>query len=158
MATLIHGVKVEKWFKQGGHTETHVFLGADGFIYKQCPKYNAQNEYYALNELKGTGFVPKCEWIFPEVLKLEFIKANEITDPGYFRAMCSEFLEVLRIRNLRHGDLTKYSVLPRDNMPVVIDWAESRIMHDPRPDKRKGGDKANMEKTMELLIAANSES
>jgi len=49
---------------------------------------------------------------------------------------------------VRHGDLTHYAVIVKDNKPFLIDFAESRLMGDPRPDKRPEGDRYWLHKTL----------
>jgi tRNA A-37 threonylcarbamoyl transferase component Bud32 len=58
----------------------------------------------------------------------------------------------MNMRGVRHGDLTSPHVIVRNNSPIVIDWAESRVFTDPAPDKREEGDSYWMHKTMRGMI------
>ncbi len=65
--------------------------------------------------------------------------------------------ELLRENVIRHGDLTTQAIIVRDQVPHMIDFAESRLGNDPRPDKRPEGDAYWLDRTfMELCKNANS--
>jgi len=71
-----------------------------------------------------------------------------------FMSFCQPLLDAMKKRGLRHGDLTSYSVIPVLNRPMIIDWAESRMLDDPRPDKRPEGDAFWLRRTMESLCTS----
>ena len=120
----------------------------DQWIYKKQPKFMTDNEVYALLVMKPTGFVPVFEQVGVELIRMKILKPEPVTDKNKFRLNCSGFLNTMRTKELRHGDLTFPHIFPTGNMPVVIDWAESRFWDDPRPDKRREGDLYWMNKTM----------
>ena len=120
----------------------------DEWIYKQQPKYLADNEWYGL----GSAYAPPLfARVDDETIKMWFIESEQVTDVKEFMEHYQGVLEDLKYRGLRHGDLTEPHVLVRDNRPVIIDWAESRTWDDPRPDKRREGDAYWLRKTMEAL-------
>ena len=122
------------------------------WIYKCQPKYLADNEWYALSVLEYTGYVPKSvKRIDVSTVRMEYVESEPITKPDLFMVHYAQILTVLKKHNLRHDDLTIYSVLVRDNHPVLIDWAESRTLDDPRPSKRPEGDAYWLKRTMEAL-------
>jgi len=110
------------------------------WIYKQQIKYLTENEIWCLNALSYTVYVPRAERLDDELIRMEYIEQEPITNPELFIDHCNRFLEELGRVGIVHGDLTRYAVLPRANIPVVIDWAESRMACDPRAPKRPGND------------------
>ena len=122
------------------------------WIYKRQPKYLADNEFYALAHPALLDYVPgDLERIDKEIIRMEFIKNEPVTDVILFMSHYWPVLEDFEAAGLRHGDLTEYSVLVQNNSPVIIDWAESRTWDDPRPDKRRRGDAYWLKKTMRKL-------
>jgi RIO-like serine/threonine protein kinase len=130
----------------------------DGFIFKKQPKYLTDNEWYALDLLRNSGFVPQAARLGIETIQMEPIVRQRITDPEMFRMQCMLFLAKLQEVGLRHGDLTPPHVFPYQNSPVVIDWGESRHVLDPRPDKRPEGDERWLDETIKALLEAQQES
>ena len=126
--------------------------GENKKLYKKSPKYLTDNEIYALQMLQPTGFVPEFAQIDDETICMEIIKPEKITEPDTFKKMCFQFMNALRIHKLRHGDLTRPHILPVNNSPIVIDFAESRMWDDPRPNKRRETDEWWMQKTMEEIL------
>jgi RIO-like serine/threonine protein kinase len=123
------------------------------YHWKEQPKHLCDNEWYALNLLRDTGFVPDATRVNHETIQMESITNEPITNPDLFRTNCEVFLAVIADKRLRHGDLTPPHVFVVKNSPVVIDWGESRYGDDPRPDKRREGDRHWMVETVEALIA-----
>lgn len=122
------------------------------WVYKRQPKYLTDNEFYALSVLEYTGYVPRyVERIDVSTVRMEFIKSAPITNCATFKAHYEPILSVLRRNGLRHDDLTTYAVLNRGNCPVLIDWAESRTIDDPRSSKRSEGDAYWLKYTLEEL-------
>ena len=128
----------------------------DGLIYKEQPKYLADNEMWCLNKLSGYGCVPSARRIVPELIEMEYIESEPITDVELFNMHARLFLHRLEKEGIRHGDLTLPHVLVRENRIYVIDWAESRYWYDPRPDKRQRGDEYWWTKTVKQLLAQSS--
>jgi tRNA A-37 threonylcarbamoyl transferase component Bud32 len=119
------------------------------FAFKQQPKFLTDNEIYCLHIMYPC--VPFAEQVSIDTIKLQWIGETEITD---FDLLSFNFLEILRVlddADLRHGDLTKPNILIRDNKPFVIDWSESRLACDPRPDKRREGDEYWLKRTLNEL-------
>lgn len=123
-----------------------------GFVYKRQPKYLTDNEIYALQVLFPTGYVPWAERTSIDTIKMEDLGNPEpVTDKTAFMAHLPLVLDALKSCSLRHGDLTVYAVIVKENRPIIIDWAESRTWYDPRPDKRREGDRYWLTRTMEEL-------
>lgn len=112
----------------------------DGRIYKWQPKYLTDNEVFALRAFEEYGFVPKFQQVDEETISMEMVEEEEITNEKEFRKACLRFMNCMRLEGVRHGDLTRPHILPVNNSPIVIDWGESRMADDPRPDKRREGD------------------
>ena len=132
------------------------YVTRDGeWVYKTQPKYLADNEFYALSTLEYTGYVPRyVKRASVSTIRMEYIKPEQVTDPKAFMEHYDLILNILRRHNLRHDDLTEYAVLVHANQPVIIDWAESRMLDDPRPSKRPEGDAYWLRKSMEKLCKA----
>lgn len=127
------------------------------WIYKQQPKYLADNEWYALRTMADyDDFVPSpVKRIDEETIRMPFVENEPVTNVELFMSHYKHLLYTLGVAKLRHGDLSEYSVLVRDNRPVIIDWAESRTWDDPRPDKRRAGDAYWLRKTMMKLCESD---
>ena len=125
----------------------------DGLIYKEQPKYLADNEMWCLEKMAKYECVPWARRISPELIEMEYIESEPITNMELFKAYASLFLFKLEKESIRHGDLTKPHVIVRKNRIHVIDWAESRYWYDPRPDKRTQGDEYWWTKTVKQLLA-----
>jgi RIO-like serine/threonine protein kinase len=131
-----------------GNSISRVWRDGD-WIYKRQPKYLADNEFYGLRVCEYAP--PAVTRIDKETVRMWFIESEPVTNPKEFMLHYRAVLASLQQAGLRHGDLTEYSVLVKDNRPVIIDWAESRTWDDPRPDKRRQGDAYWLKKTMEKL-------
>jgi RIO-like serine/threonine protein kinase len=142
---------IKEW---GINRVSEIWVGEDGFVYKRQPKYLCENEWYALNTLRKTGFVPEAWRVDDEVIKMELLV--KWAKPTYleskFTANCKKFMNVLHSIGLRHGDLTPPHIFYIEHRPVVIDWGESRIWDDPRPDKRIEGDDYWMAMSLEAIL------
>lgn len=134
-----------------GNGISEVWRAKDGFVYKRQPKYLTDNEIYALEAPALRGFVPKARRLDVDLIQMEFIEAAPITDRERWINQYRHVMEALRLSGLRHGDLSVYSVIPRDHKPILIDWAESRVMMDPRPNKRRVADSKLLLQTMEEI-------
>ena len=64
-----------------GNSVSSVWLDDDGTIHKVQPKYLCDNEWWMLDVLRDSGFVPKAKLIGIEEISMEFIESEEITDP-----------------------------------------------------------------------------
>lgn len=109
------------------------------------------NEVWCYKELSESGYVPKCERVDIETIRTEYIESEKVTDKASFMEHYEKILQVLKWAGIRHGDLTPQSVSVKDNKPILIDFAESRLLNDPRPDKRPEGDAFWLKRTMETL-------
>jgi serine/threonine-protein kinase RIO1 len=124
----------------------------DGLVHKRQPKYLTDNEIYALHHLYDTGYVPFAEQTAIDTVAMEDLgKSEPVTNSGAFMQHRAKILRMLEKKGLRHGDLTTYSIIVKNNKPMLIDWGESRTWNDPRPDKRREGDKYWLSKTMASL-------
>lgn len=133
------------------HPCSKVWLDGD-YIYKWQPKFLSQNELWCLEVLFNTGFVPKAKRVELEVIQMEFIKDEPLTDVKLLLDSIDYVLIALDTYGIRHGDLTRPNVLIRNNHPVLLDFSESRLMSDPRPDKRPEGDDYWLNRTIEEII------
>lgn len=121
-------------------------------VFKRQPKTLTENEFFCLSRLFPTGFVPYVERIQPELLQIDFIEYQPVTDPHKFLLFYGPVLKALEIARIRHGDLSEYSIIAHKNRPYLIDFAESRLWDDPRPDKRPEGDAHWLKQTMNKLV------
>lgn len=122
------------------------------WIYKRSIPYLIETELAMLTTMKGV-YVPVVERYDKYTLKILDVGESEpITDTDLFISNCTHFLTVMAMRGVRHGDLTPPHVIVKNNSPIVIDWAESRVFADPAPDKRKEGDNYWMHSTMIRMI------
>ena len=125
----------------------------DGYIFKRQPKFLADNECHALTLLVPDGWVPEFERVELELIRMQKLVNVPLTDPVKFRHRCLLLLDAMKTCGLRHGDLTRPHLFhTENNWPMLIDWGESRVMHDPRQDKRPGGDRDWMKQTCEEII------
>ena len=125
----------------------------DGYIYKRQPKYLMDNEVHALTLMRPDGWAPEFQRVEVELLRMQKLVNVALTDPGEFRRRCLLMLHDMKRFRLRHGDLTKpHLFVTERNWPMLIDWGESRIVGDPRPDKREDGDDYWMKHTCEEII------
>jgi RIO-like serine/threonine protein kinase len=129
---------------------------ADGMVYKRQPKFLCDNEWWALHELRNTGFVPKARRVDDETIEMELLTDTRRDEfhPEEFKKGCARFLNSLHSIGIRHGDLTPPHVFYVEHRLVVIDWAESRHWDDPRPDKRREGDGYWMSITTGVILNA----
>ena len=81
-------------------------------VFKRLPKHNADNEFYFLNAMENSGYVPReplREGI--ELVSMEYVHSGRVTDPDAFMAHFDKVVDALKVAGIRHGDLTEYSVL-----------------------------------------------
>jgi RIO-like serine/threonine protein kinase len=123
------------------------------YVYKKQPKYLTDNEWWMLDNLFYLGFTPVARKTSLEVIRMEYLQPEPVTNADDFRSNCELFLSSISNLGIRHGDLTAPHIFVRNNSPIVIDWSESRFTCDPRPDKRREGDIYWMRKSMEEVIA-----
>jgi len=118
-----------------------VWRGHDGWIYKRSITFLIENEFYFLQLMWLTGFVPQSERYDKYTVRLRDLGESEpVTDRAKFKHYLDMLLQTLRTKGIRHGDLTSYSLIVKNNKPYVIDFSESRLMLGTRPDKRPEGD------------------
>ena len=145
-----------KLLKRGSHTR--VYRGDDGWVYKCSNPEFAETEYQMLTRLKDSGYVPQVRRISPTEIATEDLGDQAeswrgITDKKAFMAHLPKVLDALKAARVRHGDLTKVSLIVVDNKPMLIDFAQSRDWDDPLPDKRPEGDIYWLARTMVELCA-----
>jgi len=137
---------------------SHVWLDGD-WVYKRQHEFLTDNEYWCLCQMYPSGYVPEVEKIDRDLIRTKYIDSpnSYIGNPGswrdYFIKHVGSILAALQSAGIRHGDLTKYAVLIGRNWhPFIIDFSESRLWSDPRPDKRPEGDKYWLTKTMMEMV------
>jgi RIO-like serine/threonine protein kinase len=133
---------------------TITIWSAGNRLFKQQPKYMTDNEYFFLKKMESTSYVPpdvRQEDI--ETISMEYIHDEPVTDTLKFRAHFWPVLYALAKNGIRHGDLTKYSVVVNNNRPYIIDFSESRWITDPIPSKRPQSDAELLEKAFRAKIA-----
>lgn len=122
---------------------SQVYRGNDGWIYKRSIPFLIENELYFFKKmLDGENlFVPFVTRHDKYTIAMEDLGESEpVTHKGTFLFNMGELLKTLYELGIRHGDLTRYAIIVKDDHPWLIDFAESRLIDDPRPDKRKEGD------------------
>ena len=124
------------------------------WIFKQQPKFMTDNEIWCLETLYLSGFVPYAEQVNIDTIKLKYIENQPVTDCHSFRHSMHKALQALKDAGIRHGDLTDKNILVSANAPYLIDFSESRLACDPRPDKRREGDSYWLITTTERLCNA----
>lgn len=121
------------------------------WVVKEQPKFLTDNEFWCLQQLQASGYVPWSAQVDIETIRTLHIESQPVTDAKAFMAHGGLVLNALREAGIRHGDLTEKNVIVNRNKPYLIDFAESRLWDDPRPDKRREGDAYWLRKTMEML-------
>ncbi len=144
------GMKMKTLIKD--YPLSKVWVGDDGYIYKWQPESMAENEFRCLKRLFPAGCVPYVERHEAEVLKMGFIQDEAPTNIPLLLQNTDFVLGKLLEAEIRHGDLTRPNVLVRDNMPILLDFSESRLPGDLRTDKRPEGDDYWLRKTIEEII------
>ncbi len=123
----------------------------DGWIYKTQPKFLTDNEIWCLKSLFPLQYVPFAIQIDIETIKIKYIVSMPVTNPELLNYHLVKVQKMLIDVGIRHGDLTEKNIIVHENRPYVIDFAESRLMSDPRKDKRPEGDDYWLNKTLEVL-------
>ncbi len=125
-------------------------------VYKRSIPFMIENELWCLQKMYDTGFVPYAERYDKYTIEMELIVNQLVTDKDKFLGYRVPLLEALESKEIYHGDITKYAILVNDNRPYIIDFAESRILEDPRPSKRPKGDEYWIWRTFEELCNGKS--
>ena len=144
---------IRRTMNLSGNSVSDVHMLSKHIITKVQPKFLTDNEWYALDLLGFTGFVPIADRQDDETINMNFLVSQPIVSVNLFLVNCERFMQVLKNSKLRHGDLTRPHVFVINDSPVVIDWAESSYEDDPRPDKRREGDRYWWHYTVEEIIA-----
>ena len=135
-------------------TERYCVWKYRGRLWKQQPKYLTDNEMAFLTAMQiyGARYVPNNIVRHDiETISMDFIINEPVTNSAKFMAHFQPVIDALREANIRHGDLTEYAVLVRENAPVLIDFSESRWFDDPMPSKRREPDSIMLMRTMRKL-------
>jgi len=131
---------------------SEVYLADDGYVYKSQPKSWTDNEMYFYGLLKGSRYIPGLvQQVGLELIRMEYIPPQRVTNYVEWWKHYDVVLRELSEVNIKHGDLTEYSVLVRDNMPILIDFSESRLLSSPIPSKRPGHDGFWLERAMKAI-------
>lgn len=121
-------------------------------IYKRSIPYFTRNELWCLQQLYDSGFVPLAKHYDKYTIKMQDLgETQPVTDVDKFMSYRQPLKSALMEAQIRHGDITKAAIVVRDNVPYLIDFAEARLWHDPRPNKRKWVDEYWIDKTFEEL-------
>jgi len=113
------------------------------WVYKRQHEFMTDNEFWCLRQMEQSGYVPEVHQVDRDLIRTRYIRKdpNEMVYRARLFAHERPILEALWKAGIRHGDLTEYAiVLGEENRPYLIDFAESRLWNDPRPDKRPEGD------------------
>lgn len=130
-----------------------VYRGHNGWIYKRSIPFLIENELWCLEKMQDTGFVPEVKRYDKYTLQIEDLgESDQVFDKELFRANMYNLYGSLRRKGIRHGAITKYAIIVKKDWPYLIDFAESRLIDDPRPDKRKEGDRFWIERTIHEII------
>lgn len=121
------------------------------WIYKKQMKFLTDNDIWCLQTLYPYEYVPYAEQIGIETIRLKYITPMPVTNPELLKDHFNKIRKMLIDTGIRHGDLTEKNIVVHKNRPYIIDFAESRLMCDPRPDKRPEGDEYWLKKTFEVL-------
>lgn len=146
-ATCVNLIKDTKWCR---------IWRQDGWVYKQQHPYITDNESWMLERLADSRYVLKAKRVDEDTLAIEDLGDQEaswisITDTAAFMYHLPRVLSALHDAGIRHGDLTALAIIVVGNRPMLIDFAQSRLIGDPRPDKRPEGDKYWLTRTMREL-------
>lgn len=125
-------------------------------IYKWQPKHLTENEIWCLEAMAMSNFVPIAERVELEIIRMEFITDENASNAKLLLNNVEHALRWLALCGIRHGDLTRPNVLVKDNRPILLDFSESRLVTDPRPDKRPGGDGFWLRCTIQGILIENS--
>jgi tRNA A-37 threonylcarbamoyl transferase component Bud32 len=129
-----------------------VWRGNDGYIYKRSIPFLIENEIGILKRIEKLGIAPRAERYDKYTIKMKDLGVSQmVISKAKFKKAFRERLNKLHNFGIRHGDLTKYAIVVVDDLPYFIDFAESRLITDLRPDKRKEGDEYWMEKTIDEI-------
>ena len=129
-------------------------------IYKRSIPFLIENEIYWLNEMNEfaesndlISYVPGDIKRFDKyTISMEYLgESQPIIGKTEFAIHWKQIRFMLLNIHVRHGDITPPNVIVRDDFPYLLDWAESRFINDPRPDKREGGNEYWLEKTFTEL-------
>lgn len=133
-----------------------IVMRSNDYIYKRSIPFLIENELWMLNHMLRTGFVPPVERFDKYTIKIGDLGMSElVTDQYIFNEEKIKLKSLLQYYEVRHGDITPPNIIVRDNHPFLIDWAESRLANDPRPDKRPPNDAYWIDKTWKEIIDAN---
>lgn len=119
------------------------------YAFKQQPAFLTTNEIYCLKRMFPSGYVPVAKRIDKDLIRLEWIEDQEITDYDLLWYHLNKLVLALEKAQIRHGDATAKNVLVNKNKPWLIDFAESRLACDPRRDKRPYSDMYWLRKSFE---------
>lgn len=133
---------------------SQTWRGNDGFIYKRSIPFLIQNEIYCLRAMYSSGYVPHAVIYDRFTIKIEDLGDTEkVTNKKDFMSHKLPLKYALVSAGVRHGDLTSWAIIIKNNHPYIIDFAESRLIGDPRPDKRPEGDDYWVDRTWKELCS-----
>lgn len=135
-----------------------------GTIYKRSIPFLIENELYCLTALRkytlmdrfglNRHIVPSVTRYDKYTLRMNYIRNGTVEHVSSFKGHLIKTLHFLKLAGIRHGDLTSQAILvDYGDMPVLIDFAESRLVGDPRPDKRPEGDEYWMWRAYDEIVS-----
>lgn len=136
----------------GGHLGLQVWRTPEGIL-KLAGEPNLEanltglrNEARMLRLMEGTGFAPRLIsetsiGLLQEDVGPTLQQGIIPKDAVRFRRNATRLLLALRARRIRHGDLTTTNLALRDgDVPVALDWQESRLFDESSVDKQPHSD------------------
>jgi RIO-like serine/threonine protein kinase len=121
------------------------------WVYKQQHEFLHRNELWCYQRMYPTGYVLLAEEHNRNTIKMPYVDSISHPFGWELKPHYRPILDALKFAGIRHGDLTKYALLfpvEDERRVYVIDFAESRLWDDPRPDKRPEGDGYWLHRTM----------
>lgn len=128
-----------------------VFRHSKMGIFKMSIPFLIENEIYFLGLSGLEGAVPESERFDKYTIRMQDLgKSEPITNFERARDSADRVLWRLEISKVKHGDLSEPNIIVKNNHIYVLDFAESRNITDPRPDK-KGRDSVLLYETIKRL-------
>lgn len=103
-----------------------------------------EREVEILDELRGSGFVPKVLAVWPTLHEIEMeycgadLSARPRVLPENAHEQAADMLAYLRARQIRHNDVRPENVTVRDGKLFLIDWGWATVGGPPPADWPRG--------------------
>jgi tRNA A-37 threonylcarbamoyl transferase component Bud32 len=99
-----------------------------------------RNSVRFLRALQGTPFVPDLLSVQVDRVITAFVESTPINDSRQTLVNSARMLLTLKEKSIIHGDLTEYGFILYHDVPILIDFDESRFSWELSPVKRAGPD------------------